>query len=215
MKFINLHTHKVSNTADVLEIINQYPTEFDSNAVHYSIGIHPWKIIEDQVDHELEIIEQKLQFSNCLAVGECGLDKRIEASIDLQTDVFIKQIHLAIKYNKPIIIHCVGAFQELIAVKNQFKISVPMIIHGFSKNEIVAKQLIDNGFYLSFGKYLPDNSNLKSVFQSVPNDKFFLETDSSNHAIESIYNVAAQFKSLDLLTLQNQVKSNFNLIFNL
>ena len=215
MKFINLHTHKSAKTPNVFEIVNQSPTEFDSHIPFYSIGIHPWKINVNQVDNELKIIEEKIQLSNCLALGECGLDKRIETSIDLQTDVFIKQIHLAIKYNKPLIIHCVGAFQEIIAIKKQLKVNVPMIIHGFSKNEIIAKQLLKNGFYLSFGKYLLDNSNLKSVFQSVANDKFFLETDSPNYTIEAIYNAAAQFKSIDLLTLQTQINSNFNSIFKI
>jgi TatD DNase family protein len=53
---------------------------------------------------------------------------------------------LAQKYI-PVVIHCVAAFQEVIETKKRLHISVPMIIHGFSKNEQTAKQLLDNGFH--------------------------------------------------------------------
>lgn len=215
MNFINLHTHNFSNSSIVLEIVNQYPADIDATVPNFSIGIHPWRINKNTIDAELQIIEQKIQLQNCAALGECGLDKRIETPIDLQKEVFIKQIFLAEKYKKPLIIHCVAAFQELIEIKNYCKISVPIIVHGFSKNEILAKRLLQNGFYLSFGKYLVQNPDLKTVFKSVPNDKFFLETDSSTYKIETIYELASQFKSLDLLTLQNQIKLNFNSIFKL
>ena len=212
-KFINLHTHTFSDNSDYLEIVNQYPSNFDDKIPYFSIGIHPWKINQNEIENELKIIEHKLQFINCLALGECGIDKRIEIPIDLQSEVFEKQILLAIKYNKPLIIHCVAAFAELISIKIAHKISVPTIIHGFSKNVIVANQLIDHGFYLSFGKYLMQNTDLQNVFQSIPIDKIFLETDSSTYSIEDIYKTAAKIKDLDLLSLQNQIKENFNRVF--
>ena len=214
-KFINLHTHTFSDNSDYLEIVNQYPSNFDDKIPYFSIGIHPWKINQNEIENELKIIEHKLQFINCLALGECGIDKRIEIPINLQSEVFEKQILLAIKYNKPLIIHCVAAFAELISIKIAHKISVPIIIHGFSKNVIVANQLIDHGFYLSFGKYLMQNTDLQNVFQSVPIDKIFLETDSSTYSIEDIYKTAAKIKDLDLLSLQNQIKENFNRVFKL
>ena len=154
MEFFNLHTHKYTNQFNVLELVNQYPQEFDATIPYYSIGIHPWFIVEGRIEADLAIIESKLQEVNCLAVGECGLDKRIEVPMELQQMVFERQLLLAQKYQKPVVIHCVAAFQELIAIKKKLNISVPILIHGFSKNIQVAKQLVDNGFYISFGKYL-------------------------------------------------------------
>jgi TatD DNase family protein len=78
MKYINLHTHQFTNRHDILEIVNQYPNEFDVAIPHYSIGIHPWYIAENRLGEDLAIIESKLELENCLALGECGLDKRIE-----------------------------------------------------------------------------------------------------------------------------------------
>jgi TatD DNase family protein len=213
MKYINLHTHQFTDRHDIFEVVNQYPHEFDVAIPHYSIGIHPWYIVEDRLSEDLAILESKLEFENCLAVGECGLDKRIEIPLALQTQVFEKQLLLAEQYKKPVILHCVAAFQEVIEIKNALKITVPMIIHGFSKSQETAKQLLDNGFYVSFGKYLLRNPELESVFKSVPNDRFFLETDTVEESIRDVYKLAAQYKSIEIEILKDTLHQNFNSVF--
>jgi TatD DNase family protein len=215
MNFFNFHTHKFTNQVDVLELVNQYPQEFDDAIPFYSIGIHPWYIVADRVEADLGIIESKLQEKNCLALGECGLDKRIEISMELQQTVFEKQLLLAQKYNKPVVIHCVAAFQEVIDTKKRLKISVPMIIHGFSKKEQLAKQLLDNGFYISFGKYLLRNPELESVFTSIPNNRFFLETDTVEETISEVYTLAAKYKNIIVTEIQKEIKNNLVDVFKI
>lgn len=213
MQFFNLHTHKFTNNPDVLELVNQYPWEFDVSIPNYSIGIHPWYINENRLESDLKIMEEKLQLKECLALGECGLDKRIEIPLNLQIEIFEKQVALAEHYQKPLVLHLVAAFDELIAIKKRLKISVPIIIHGFSKNESVAKQLIDNGFYLSFGKYLLKNPELESVFKSIPNHKFFLETDTIDETLEEVYKLAAKYKNIKIEEVVEIVNSNFRAVF--
>ncbi len=213
MKYFNLHTHQFTNQSDVLELVNQYPKDFDASIPFYSIGIHPWYIEETRLHEDLKIIEEKLQTQNCLAIGECGLDKRIAVPFDLQVSVFEKQLELAEKFKKPVVIHCVAAFQEVMAIKKKMKINVPMIIHGFSKNNQLAKQLISAGFYLSFGKYLLKNPDLKSVFQNVPNDRFFLETDTLEESIKQVYELASKYKELNLKELESVISSNYRSAF--
>lgn len=210
MKF-NIHTHKSTNQQDVLEIVNQYPNEFDASVRYFSIGIHPWYIDADRVEEYLQIIDEKLQLHNCLALGECGLDKRIDTPIEIQTAVFEKQLVLAVKHQKPVVLHCVSAYQQVIEIKKRLKIDVPMIIHGFSKNWQVAKSLLDNGFYLSFGKYLLRNPELASVFEQVPNERFFLETDTIEESISDVYIKAASIKQTDV---EQIITDNFKLVFN-
>ncbi len=213
MKFINIHTHASSGNSDVLEIVNQYPNSFDEKVDFFSIGIHPWYINEDLWQQELKIIEEKIQLENCLALGECGLDKRREMPIEFQIEVFEAQLLLAEKYKMPVIIHCVAAFQELIALKQKLKITVPLVIHGFSKSGELADQLLKQGFYISFGKYLIKNPELESVFSAVPNERFFLETDTIEEGIEQVYDLAAKYKNIDVVTLQQIVTKNFNTVF--
>ncbi|MFN3968508.1 TatD family hydrolase [Flavobacterium sp.] len=213
MSFYNLHTHKFTNDANTFELVNQYPWEFVDGIPQYSIGIHPWHINESRLESDLQFMETKLQLPECLALGECGLDKRIDIPMALQTAVFEKQIALAEKYQKPLVLHLVAAYQELVEIKNRLNISVPIILHGFSKNEQVAQQMIDNGFYLSFGKYLLRNPELKSVFLSVPNDRFFLETDTIEETLEEVYTLAAQYKEMTIEALQTQIVDNWEKVF--
>lgn len=214
MKYINLHTHQYTNRADVLEIVNQYPKEFDSNIPFYSVGIHPWYIDKDRIDSDIQIIESKLVMKNCLAVGECGLDKRIDIPLDLQINVFEKQLLLAEKYKKPVIIHCVAAFQELIEIKKRLNILIPIVIHGFSKNTETAQHLLNNGFYLSFGKYLLRNPELEQVFIGVPKDRIFLETDTVAEDITAVYDLASKYLNCQTAELQGQLGQNFKKVFS-
>jgi TatD DNase family protein len=213
-KFINLHTHKFSNLSDVIEVVNQYPWEFNSLLSNYSIGIHPWYIDEERLNNDLKIIEQKLQLKECFALGECGLDKRIEIPLDIQISVFKKQLEIVKQTNKPIVLHCVAAYDEVVAVKKEMKIDNPMIIHGFSKNEQVAQSLLKNGFYLSFGKYLLRNPDLEKVFNFAPENQILLETDTIEESIYQVYEKAALIKGISVDELKTIVFTNFSRIFN-
>ena len=213
-KFINLHTHKFSNLSDVIEVVNQYPWEFDVSIPSYSIGIHPWYIDENRLETDLEIIREKLQLTDCLALGECGLDKRIEIPLDLQISVFKQQLEIVKQTNKPIVLHCVAAYDEVIAIKKEMKIENPMIIHGFSKNEQVAQSLLKNGFYLSFGKYLLSNKDLEKVFTFAPENQILLETDTIEESIYQVYEKAAAIKGISVEEMKAIVFANFSRIFS-
>lgn len=215
MDYFNFHTHQYTNQSNILELVNQYPKDFDAAIPFYSIGIHPWYIDENRIDEDLKFTEEKLQNKNCLAIGECGLDKRIEVPFNLQISVFEKQLALAEKYKKPVVIHCVAAFQEITEIKKKMKISVPMVIHGFAKNKQLAEQLIKDGFYLSFGKYLLKNPDLRSVFENVPNERFFLETDTIEESINEVYEVASKYKGISINELKEVISSTYRSVFEM
>lgn len=217
-KFINLHTHTFSNLSDVIEVVNQYPWEFDASIPSYSIGIHPWYIDENRLETDLETIKQKLQLDKCLALGECGLDKRIEIPLELQISVFKQQLEIVKQTNKPVVLHCVAAYDEVITIKKEMKMENPMIIHGFSKNEKVAQSLLKNGFYLSFGKYLLRSRNfgtdLEKVFTFAPENQILLETDTIEESIYQVYEKAASVKGISVDEMKAIVFNNFSTVFN-
>lgn len=210
--FYNLHTHTSTKNPEVVELINQYPNQITANTGYNSIGIHPWHSNTNLLVEELEIIEAKIQENSFIAVGECGLDKRIEIPLSLQKSVFIEQIKIAEKFQKPLILHCVAAYQEVIEIKKNLNIKVPIIIHGFSKNYQVAKSLIDQGFYLSFGKYLLRNPDLSTVFKQMPSNRIFLETDMIEESIELVYLKAQSVVDYDI---KEVVANNFKYVFNM
>jgi TatD DNase family protein len=213
-QFINLHTHRFSNDSEVIEVVNQYPWEFDALIPNYSIGIHPWYIDEKRLESDLACITEKLQLAPCLALGECGLDKRIDIPMALQISVFKKQLEIVKQTKKPIVLHCVAAFDEMIAIKKEMKLENPMIIHGFSKNEQVAQLLLNNGFYLSFGKYLLRNPEMEKVVKFASENQILLETDTIEESIYEVYEKAAAVKGISLAKMKAIVFDNFSRIFN-
>ena len=215
MRYFNLHTHHTALDAGIVAIVNQYPQNFDGSATFFSIGIHPWYIDEKSIAPDLEMIESQLTMENCLAIGECGLDRKVAMSFEKQMEVFEAQLALAEQYRKPVIIHCVAAFSEVILAKRKMKRDVPMIIHGFSKNTTTAFQLLDHGFYLSFGKSMMLNPDLKMVFNSVPNSQIFLETDMMDIGITDLYSLAANYKNTTVAEVQELIAANVKSVFDL
>ena len=134
--------------------------------------------------------------------------------MELQISVFKKQLEIVKLTNKPIVLHCVAAFDELIAIKKELKISNPMLIHGFSKNEQVAKSLLNNGFYLSFGKYLLRDPALEKVFTFAPENQILLETDTIEESIYEVYEKAATIKGISIEDMKTIVFTNFSKIFS-
>ncbi len=210
VKFINIHTHQ--NFKKDFNILNCYPNSTDFNTP-FSIGIHPWFILEEKIEDELIFIKKKLLHKNCYAVGECGLDRLSKINYQLQIKVFKEHIQLSEIYKKPLIIHCVKSFQEIIQIKKELNPSQKWLIHGFHKNNQIALELIKNGCFLSFGKALLYSDKLQKVFENIPIDKIFLETDDAEIDIIEIYQKASSIKNSNIKKIQEKIHQNFNTIF--
>ncbi len=173
----------------------------------FSAGIHPNHINNEDWQKDIEQLNQLAKKNNCKAIGECGFDTRSNATIILQKEVFQQQILLANQYNKKVIIHCVRAFDILLPYTEIAK--TPLIVHGFNKKVEVARQLIKNGFYLSFGVALLNNLSLQNVFKEIAPDRFFLETDTSDIPISLLYEKANHLRNQDC---EQQVLDNLKKI---
>lgn len=205
MIFFDFHHHQFTKKG----IFNLGLKE-DIASVYFSLGLHP-KDITDDFEADLELIKEKSRNPNCLAIGECGLDALVEIDENLQELVFEKQILWANEIEKPVIIHCVRRFSQLLKFKKTAK--VPMIIHGFNKKENIAKELVEAGFYLSFGKALLYNEGLQELVKNIPLEKVFLETDVSEIDIKSVYEMFAKLREISMEELQSQIKINLKNIF--
>lgn len=212
MLFIDIHTHHNSKGKGAASILNIFPDEAIPEHAFFSKSIHPWYIDNENIEKQLSWLQEDLKNPHYLAIGECGLDKKCAIDFHLQQEVFEKQLIIAELFTKPVIIHCVGAFQELITLKKKLKISVPLIIHGFSKGLQLAQDLVHHGFYLSFGKRILESEKLNEVISNIPQDSFFLETDNSNSVtIQEVYSYVSSILNNDINLLMIQ---NFNRIFN-
>ncbi|MCW3086569.1 MAG: hydrolase TatD [Bacteroidetes bacterium] len=213
VKFINIHTHHEEKDAvSILNIFTDVSKITEHKAV--STGIHPWQVQQEDVQQNLTALRANATHAHVKAIGECGLDRLATADLALQTIIFSEQIKIAEAVKKPLIIHCVKAFDELIRIKKEQKIMVPMIVHGYNNNAIIADQLLQNGFMLSFGKaLLQENSNAQKMIKTVDCTNFFLETDDSEISISVIYEKAAGLKNISVEELKEKMMLNFKRLF--
>ena len=213
MHFVNIHTHK--ETTERFVIQNIFPEDSDKIEIHkyYSVGIHPWEVTKVDVDKQLNIVKEVAKKKSVLAIGEIGLDK-YKDEFEFQREVFLKQINIAKRQNKPIIIHCVKAFSELLEILKAEKTNVPILIHRYSGNKTIADQLIKFGCFLSFGHELFNkNSKVQRVFRSIPLEHIFFETDDAEIYIKDVYQKASEIKAIETDKIKQAVFSNFKTVF--
>jgi TatD DNase family protein len=177
----------------------------------FSAGIHPNRCTEVTDEHFVWLSEISKN-PNCLAIGECGLDGLINGNDQIQEALFQHQIELANERNKPLIIHCVRRFSQLIHFQKLAR--VPMVIHGFNKRKSIGDELQKHDFYLSFGKSVLQNVNLQEFVKYFPTEKLFLETDAEDFNIELLYLKVAELKGIKMGTLIQQIEKNLK-IFNI
>ena len=212
--FYNVHTHLTNAPQTrVLAVKNVYQNfNGDNSGQKVSMGLHPWYI--DIRDPELQFASLKHNVTRpeVVAVGECGLDKLNSTPWDLQLRVFQWQISLAEDVNKPLIIHCVKAFQEVLSELKHVK--VPVIFHGINNKKTVIQTVIDSGYYLSFGKaLLTGREYILETFRAVPLEQVFLETDDADVDIREIYKSAAKIKNITEKEIVLQLEQNFLTVF--
>lgn len=191
--YIDAHTHNLvnGNSFSVVNLSLDNASEVlqSSDHLYFSIGIHPWDVASVDIA-VLQDMELLLADSRIMAIGECGFDRNAKATIREQVYYFERQVQLSEKFNKPLIIHCVAAFNELIVLRKRLKPTQNWIIHGFRSKPEMAKQLLDNGFFLSYGQHF----NPFSVALT-PIDRLCIETDESEMDIVELYKTIASIKN--------------------
>lgn len=202
MLLFDIHTHnKAANpTTAILNSSCRLPDRL------ISTGIHPWEITDNH-EEQFAVVRETAEYGNTIAIGECGLDfLKSTATPEVQEQIFIAHAKLAEEYKKPLIIHCVKAFDRLIALRKNFVPQQPWIIHGFRGKPQQTEQLIKAGFYISLGEHF----NLESA-KSIPADKLFIESDESRLPIADIYAAIAAARGFTLEELAEQIERNMRI----
>ncbi|MEG2755604.1 MAG: TatD family hydrolase [Mucinivorans sp.] len=202
--FFNIHSHR-NTLSDNYLTINSIILKGEPISIqgYVSAGVHPWSVIQAQ-DNWLDI-----PWRDTMAVGEIGLDCALaQNSLKKQREWFERQIDIANEFQKPLIIHCVRAFPEVLkAIEN--KATTPFIFHGFNSSTKWLTKITETDGYISFGEELFRWNSAKTALKTTPLDKILLETDESELSIEEIYKIAAQTLAIDIKELQCIIRANF------
>jgi len=176
----------------------------------FSAGIHPW----DAGKYDLAAFAPLFDSPRCLAIGECGLDRTSEAALPLQMKVFEAQLAESVRRGKPLMIHCVRCFPELLRLKSSLSEDAPdWVIHGFRGTKRKAFDLLDAGCVLSFGAGLLRDAGNMEYFAEIPPDRILIETDESPELFDRILAEAAAMHLLSQSEFAAIVRANFKRIF--
>lgn len=150
------------------------------DTISISVGLHPNELVE----HEPTIEELVALASHpkVVAIGETGLDYyRSEGDVQWQQDRFRVHIQVAKELTKPLIIHTRQARADTVAIlKEEQSLDSRGVLHCFTEDWDMAKQVLDIGFYISFSGIVTFKNavELQEVAKRVPLDRMLIETDS-------------------------------------
>ena len=163
--------YDIESSYKAVQIANEYPF------IYATVGVSPNDCL-DTTDEDLKVIEELLQNPRVVALGEIGLDYYWEdVPHDKQKDVFIKQIEIAKRYNKPIVIHARDAYEDTYQILKQAQHYG--IMHCYSGSVEMAKRYIEIGFEISLaGPVTFKNAKVpKAVATEIGIDHLMIETD--------------------------------------
>ncbi len=216
MNYLDIHTHTGYHNPETRVILNVFAAETEKLQMpgFFSVGLHPWHVEEHTWQEGIEAVQQASQHPQVLAIGEAGLDKTIAAPYAVQLEAFKAQLHIAEFVHKPMIIHCVRSYSEMLAIRKKADQSLPWIFHWFNADRQMAREFIRKNCYLSFGHMLFNpQSKAYGAFQDVPAERIFFETDDAGYTIEQVYEKAASLRNTDIAGLKTRIMDNFGLCF--
>jgi TatD DNase family protein len=148
-------------------------------------GLHPWRAAEPL---DVRALEADLARGG-VAVGEIGLDFKIHsASRERQVEVLRAQLDVARAADLPVMLHCRGAFEELLAILAEHDGRLRGVLHAFSRGPELARRFVDAGMHLAFGGSItrPRAKRPRRSSTVVPADRVMLETDAPSIGLEGV-----------------------------
>ena len=250
--YIDTHSHLFDNAFDIDrdEVINEclnqnvkklivvgFDKETNKLALELSskyaymyptVGLHPTEL-DDYSDNFFDYLEELIKKDEVVGIGECGLDYYWDDSKkDLQKIVFLKQIELSLKYNKPLIIHSIDAIGDTLEVLKSVGKPLKGVMHGYSGSLEMAREFIKLGLKIGIGGVVTfkNAKNVKEVVKELDLSNFVLETDcpyltptpyrgkrNAPYYIPLIAAEIASIKGIDIKEVEEATTKNANELF--
>lgn len=202
-----------------------------------TVGCHPYGIEKDFAgEDDYDFFKKLAKEPEAVAVGECGLDYyRMSGEGGnnkiIQENIFVRHIQLAKETNKPLMIHCREAFDDLAKIlDNELGASngIPGILHFFTGSLSDAEKLLKKGFYFTFGGLITFNRGFDDIVRYIPLERILLETDAPFVApvphrgerneplyLEETAKKMAEIRGVSLERICRQIAENAQKVFNL
>ncbi len=167
-------------------------------------GVHPWSAEE--------VVAIPL-FEECDIVGETGLDYAVEVNREAQERLFREHLSWAERTGKPVVLHCVKAFEPMMNILRSYKLQ-GVVFHSFIGNTQQAERCFARGYHLSFGARSLRSPKSREVLRQMPAEYLFCETDNDMvPAIEEVYRMVAEIRGTTPQELLEQIEKNYKQLF--
>lgn len=215
--YIDIHNHDSLSREGVFTIDTLMAHEgvepVLKEGIVYTVGVHPWFLTESNQIQLLDYVLKNAGDKNVAAIGEAGYDKLKGPPVDLQRKIFEEQVKISEEYGKPLVIHCVRSWDELLASHKKLKPAMPWLVHGFRGKKELARQLISREMYLSFWFDFILRPESAELLRSLPRERIFMETDGSGVSIKEVYRKVAADLGIGVDELKSLILGNFNAFF--
>jgi len=213
LHYLNIHSHRKPQSAEEIVLRNAFhllsPEALNALPYKVSIGIHPWQVKTDYRKH-LGNLYRLAAEDKVMAIGETGIDLLRDDNIKLQWQSFEQHLLLAEQVRKPVILHVVRAYEEILPLLRKFPLHY--LFHDFRADINYVDKLRGQKCWFSFGKSLW-NPHHAAIFKAMPDELIFLETDSKAISIEEVYTKAALIKGIPIEMLKRQMVGNMYQLF--
>lgn len=185
---IDIHTHRPTSVVTIS-----------------AVGLHPWQAASGTLPSREAVAAAD-------AVGEIGLDKACGVDFETQKELFVKQLEMAERFEKPVVLHCVKAFEEVMTMLDKHTLRA-VIFHGFIGSKEQAERSVKKGYYLSFGARTEGSKKTIEALRVTPLDRLFVETDEAEVTIEAMYQTIARLRDIEVEELKRATAANYKRIF--
>lgn len=162
----------MKSNLEVLKLVEKY------DIVYGALGFHPTEL-DDFSDEQLIWLEKNINNKKIVAIGEIGLDYHYDNTDKVkQKEVFEKQLQIASKYHKPVIVHSRDAINDTYNIISKY--NVIGSLHCFSSSKEMAERFIKLGFYIGIGGVCTykNAKEIKEVIKAIDLEYIILETDT-------------------------------------
>jgi TatD DNase family protein len=213
IEYIDFHTHHGDGSSDTVVVRNvmsgeEIPEDFTANTL-FSAGIHPWQVTADNIRWLKTELILTAAHPHVVVIGEAGFDRLQGPSRELQRDLFHFQSMLAEEMHKPMVIHCVRGWDDLLSARREIKPVMPWVIHGFRGRRQLAESLAAEGFWFSLGI----TGMKEEILETVSHDRLLLETDDTGGSIADVYLRFSELAHCSGGQCARLIRTNFNNLF--
>ena len=168
-------------------------------------GVHPW-----DAERGLPLPD----FTTADMIGETGLDFARDIDREKQEVLFRSHLSEAERLQKPVVVHSVKAFEEVMRILAEYRIC-GVLLHGFVGSVEQAKRAFDRGYFLSFGSRSLRSPRTVEVIRQAPIGQIFLETDDDAECdIVALYRAVAELRHTTTDELRNELIKNYKRLIN-